>query len=245
MQKIYTETLQLRSCHCDLGGAWRPGSILESMQETAGTHSAIYGLDHETMERMGVAWVISRVKVEMQRMPHVGETVLIETYPTPARHMFFPRSHIFRDQNGEIIGRANSLWVLMDIESRRLTKNQTVTETVPDNPDLEVAAGMPATVRALDAAPVCDTLIPKYTDIDINRHVNNTKYVDWACNALGLDILSDKLVTAFDINYDAEILPGCMLNTELTISEDKFAFLGFSDGKRHFGVTGALADRRR
>ena len=60
-------------------------------------------------------------------------------------------------------------------------------------------------------------------------------------NALGIGILKDRAVTAFDISYDMEILPGCEISTELTVKDGRFAFLGFSeDGKRRFGVSGTL-----
>ena len=105
MEKVLHDTLTLRSCHCDMFETWRPGSILETMQETAGTHSARLGLPWDTMTGMGLAWILSRVQVQMTRLPMVTETVQIETYPTLTRHLFFPRSHIFRDAQGEEIGR--------------------------------------------------------------------------------------------------------------------------------------------
>ena len=48
---------------------------------------------------------------------------------------------------------------------------------------------------------------------------------------------------SFDINYDAEILPGTELRTELTMDGDRFAFSGFSGDKRHFSISGKLAPR--
>ena len=184
MGNILKETMELRACNCDMFGAWRPDAILEAMQETAGTHSALLGLDRSTMNSMGLAWVLSRVKVEFERVPKMGETVLIETYPTQNRHMFFPRSHIFKDAQGNTIGCANSLWVLLDIESRRITNSAEVQGKMPDNRDLTMAAGMPATVRTVEGEAQKAHMLPRFTDLDVNGHVNNTKYLEWCCNAL-------------------------------------------------------------
>ena len=128
MEKKYTEAFVLRTPDCDMCGQWRPSAILESMQETAGAHSALCNLDRDSMLSLGVVWVLSRLKVEMLRMPHVGEKITVETYPTPAKHLFFPRSHIFYDADGEKIGCANSLWVLMDINTRALTVRGEIAE---------------------------------------------------------------------------------------------------------------------
>jgi len=45
------------------------------------------------------------------------------------------------------------------------------------------------------------------------------------------------------VNYDAEILPGTEIRTEMTCEGDKFAFFGYEGGKRHFSVGGKLTLR--
>lgn len=240
---IYTETIQLRSSQCDLYGAWKPSAILECMQETAGAHSARFGLSRDVMNGMGVAWILSRVKVQMNCLPAVGEKIIIETYPTPNRHLFYPRTHVFRDEHGSIAGSANSLWMLMDLEARKVVQHPEVLARVPSDPALKSLLGLPATVRALNGEGTISSLQPVFTDYDTNQHVNNTKYLDWCQNALGMDVLKNQCLAAFDVNYDAEILPGTILTTELKRENDRFTFLGQADGKQHFAISGTLCPR--
>ena len=243
MSSVYTENLELRACSCDMSGAWKPSAILETMQETAGVHSRIFGLGRDVMDAMNIAWVLSRLTVRFDRVPVVGETITVETYPTPNRHMFFPRTHIFRDGTGAQVGCANSLWVLMDLTERKLTRSDEVLAHMPDNTGMAMLPGMPATVKPLSGEPVTGEVIPRYSELDMNRHVNNTKYLDWCVNALGVDVMAENCITAFDVNYDAEILPGSVIRTELTRDGEKFAFCGFDGAKRHFSVGGTLAAR--
>ena len=243
MSSVYTETLELRACSCDMSGAWKPSAILETMQETAGVHSRIFGLSRDVMDAMNIAWVLSRLTVRFDRVPVVGETITVETYPTPNRHMFFPRTHIFRDDTGAQVGCANSLWVLMDLTERKLTRSDEVLAHMPDNTGMAMLPGMPATVKPLSGEPVTGEVIPRYSELDMNRHVNNTKYLDWCVNALGVDVMAENCITAFDVNYDAEILPGSVIRTELTRDGEKFSFCGFDGAKRHFSVGGTLAAR--
>lgn len=243
MSSVYTETLELRACHCDMSGAWKPSSILETMQETAGVHSRMFGLGRDVMDGMNIAWVLSRLTVKFDRLPKINEKIAVETYPTPNRHMFFPRTHIFRDENGVQVGCANALWVLMDLTERKLTSSDEVLAHMPDNTGMDVPAGMPATVRPLSGDMEEARLTPGYTELDLNRHVNNTKYMDWCMNALGVDIMSGKCIKDFDINYDAEILPGAEIRTRLTFDGDRFSFCGYEGTKRCFGVGGTLSSR--
>lgn len=243
MNKVYQETMELRACHCDMGGLWRPSAIMEAMQETAGAHSTNLGLSRKVMDDMGVAWVLSRVQVDMQRMPHIGERITILTYPTVNKHLFFPRSHVFYDETGAQIGCANSLWLVMDLRERRLVRSQEVLLHMPDNSDRTPAAGMPATVRALPGDVKTGSYTAQYTDLDVNRHVNNTRYLDWCCNALGTAVMDAHALSSFDVNYDAEILPDTGVRTELTRDGLHFVFCGYEGDKRHFGISGTLTPR--
>lgn len=243
MHNIHVETIRLRTCDCDMYGAWRPSAILETMQETAGVHSALLGLDCDTMNGMNLAWVVSRLKVEMLRMPRFTELLTVETYPTPQKHLFFPRTHIFRDESGAVIGSANSLWVLLDIQSRRVTLSEGVSSRMPDHRDLSSPLGLPATVRALAGDAEIGRITPRFTDFDTNHHVNNTKYLDWCLNALGFDTLKESYIKALDINYIHEILPGGEVRTELVRGDGRFTFLGFEGEKSLFSIAGQLEKR--
>ena len=244
MANTHTETFTLRPAQCDMGYLWRPSAILETMQDTAGVHSIHIGVDRNTLwQNGGLIWIVTRLKVEMTRMPRSGETITLETYPTAPRHMFFPRSHIFRDESGEQIGSANSLWATMDFENRRMVKSEFVLSKMPDNSDLSPAAGIPATIRALDSDIEEGLILPQYTDLDVNEHVNNTKYLDWCCNALGVETMSKMYISSFDINYDNEIRPGVNIQTQLTRNGDRFSFLGFSGETKHFSIGGVLFPR--
>lgn len=240
MQNIYTETMTLRASDCDLYGRWLPSAILTAMQETAGAHSAILGLDRKKMTDMNLAWVLSRVKVEMKRVPLVNETITIRTSPTPQKHLFYPRIHVFSDADGNEIGCANSLWVLMDITTRRITQNEIVSQSLPASTALTAAIGIPATVSALPGEAETASLLPQYTDFDVNQHVNNTKYLNWCCNAIGLERLKTHWLQSFDVNYRSEVLHGTEVRTELTFKDDRFSFMGYAENSLMFGVSGQL-----
>ena len=243
MDHVYRENITLRASECDMLGSWRPGAILECMQETAGAHSALLGLDRKTMDSMGICWILSRVKVQFERLPHVYERVHVETYPLPQRHLFFPRVHIFRDEEGDEIGSASALWMLMDMESRRVTGNSIVSEKLPRIQGLHNPVGTPGAVHLMDGDAEENVVIPRFTDLDLNRHVNNTRYLNWCQDALGIQRMTEQEIVSFQVNYDAEVLPGTQVQTKLMCGENGFVFAGFDEGRQLFAVDGALRTR--
>ena len=124
----YSENMILRTCDCDTYGRWKPSAMMEAMQEVAIAHCDSMNLGRGVTDALGVVWVLSRCRVEMKRLPAIGERYTIETYAMPIRHLFFPRAHVFRDEAGEVIGGAHGLWMLMDLETRNTVKHPDVAE---------------------------------------------------------------------------------------------------------------------
>ena len=235
----YTQTTLIPTRDCDMRGCWKPSAILEAMQEVAIAHCESLGLGRGALEAQGVAWVLSRCHVELSRLPRSMESVSVETYATPKRHLLYRRAHVFRDANGNVFGGAQGYWVLLNLQTRSIESNTLVDERIQvDAADAPVSA--PITVRPLHAAPVCGVLTPQYSEYDMNGHVNNARYLDWCCNAIGFEGFMGREMTAFDVNYDSEILPGESIRTELCLNDGNFSFCGYSGDKRRFGVSGQL-----
>ena len=240
MTKTYTERFRINSWQTDLNARIRPAALLEIMQEMAGTHADLLGIGRNMLLDQHLIWVLTRIEVQMARYPRFGETIEVETFPMPNRRWFFPRYFIFRDESGAQIGCAASLWVLLDVRERRMSRPDPVLHLMPDNSDLTPPLGLPATVTEVGGTLETALRRAVYTDLDMNGHVNNTRYLDWCCNALGVDTLRTMELAAFAVNYNQEILPGQEVRTELHRLGDAFSFSGFDGDTRHFDVGGML-----
>lgn len=244
MLKTYKEDFTVRSYQTDLNARMKPSAILEVMQEAAGQHSERLGVGRNALLAKNVAWVLTRVEVDMDRYPTFEETFSVETFPMPTRRCFFPRYYIFRDASGVEIGRAATLWVLLDFGTRSMIKPDIVQKYLPDNSDLLAPLGLPAAVTEVSGTLQTEMRQPHYTDLDFNGHVNNTRYLDWCCDALGIDAMRGACLKHFAVNFDAEVRPGQLLRTELRRLGDDFSFCGFEGDKRHFDVGGILVSQQ-
>ncbi len=237
----YSEAFIIRTRDCDMAGHWKPSSILETMQEVAVDHCDSIHLGRSVLDSMGIAWILSRCRVELFRHPRIGEACTVETWAMPTRHLFFPRAHAFRDSEGNLIGEACGLWLLMDMKLRRAVPNPFVLENLPFE-DKGVSVRIGGAVRPVGDSPAEQTLTPQYTDFDLNGHVNNAKYLDWCWNALGRDGLQGRRVASLDIEYDREVLPGERIRTQTGSDREAFSFCGFTeDDRRCFAIRGTLA----
>ena len=240
MFKTYTQEFRIASYQTDLTARMKPSAILEIMQEMAGAHAEMLNVGRSRLDPMNLAWVLTRVEVRMERYPRSSEMIQVETFPMPNRRVFFPRYFIFRDSEGKQIGCAGSMWVVLDITMRKMANVAEIVTSMPDNSDLNAPMDMPATVEEIAAETQESLRIPVYTDLDVNGHVNNTRYLDWCCNALGIDVMRTHEMRRFAVNYNQEILPGQEVRTVLRHDGNTFSFSGFEGDIRHFDVGGTL-----
>lgn len=243
MQKTYEETLLLRTVDCDFRGTWRPSAIFAAMQEVSGMHSQLLGCGRDTLMKQGFVWVLSRVELKMEKYPCAGDAVKVETFPTKNRRWFFPRYFILRDGQGGQIGCASTLWVLLDFAARKMAPPDPILHLIPDNSDLTAPMGLPAAVAEAGGEERVFTRQPSYTDLDVNDHVNNARYIDWLCDALGHEVLGRQVLGNICVNYDAEIRPEQAVELRLKRKDDVFSLSGFHGDKRHFEIGGTFSDR--
>ena len=242
--KSYQENLLLRTCDCDVNGQWRPSAVLAAMQELSGAHCALLGCGRDDLLRRGIVWILARSEVQMTRYPHLGETITMQTFHKPVRLRFFPRYYIFKDAAGEVIGKAGTLWLLMDLATRQTIPAGDIAALLPDNSELAAPMALPATVGQLQGEETVMMYDPVYTDLDVNGHVNNTKYADWLCNMLGTDTLQQYAPESLILNYNVEVRPGQHVALHLTRHGLEYRLAGYHGEKLAFEIGGRLMPRQ-
>ena len=244
MMKTYEEQIRILTRDCDVNGQWRISAILEAMQEAAGAHSCLLGCGRDELLKRNMVWVLSRIELRMSRYPRIGETVTLSTFPMPTRICFFPRYYLLLDKDGEMIGKAGSLWLLMDTETRRMLPPGDIARLIPDNRDLTVPMNLPATVGQLQGEEFVSIHTPVYTDLDVNGHVNNTRYADWLCNILGTETMMRSEPEAVILNYSHEILPGQQVTLRRVMKDEQFRLTGYVNDAIAFDIGGSLRARQ-
>ena len=179
----------------------------------------------------------------MEKYPRMGDRVTVETFPTANRRWFFPRYYRFLDESGAVLGYAGTLWALLDINDRRMLPPGSVAALIPDNSDLPTPMGLPATVELVPGIERVTTRTPAYFDLDVNQHVNNTRYADWACDALGIDLMREYCLETLRVNYDAEVRPDQEISLRVSRDGLNYRVAGYHGDKMHFELGGALRKR--
>lgn len=180
---VYTESVLLRSKDVDLYRRLRTSELFRMLQEAAIRHTEQLGMGrNKTLDR-GILWVLLMQRAEITRMPEYDETVVLKSWPGRTMHLLFPRYASLETASGEPLLKASALWSLVDAETRRVVFPEKVGVEIEGIVTGEEIA-MPASVRRADCTDAQDFTVP-YSFVDLNGHMNNTRYFDLAEDCIG------------------------------------------------------------
>jgi acyl-ACP thioesterase len=153
-------------------------------EDAARGHATHLGVGVEHLHAMGRAWVLSRFSLRIHRMPKTGDEVEVITWPSRRTAGIRAwRDFQLVSGSGELLAEATSIWPILDIATRRLTRLPPLFSQLefPDR-DSQIAP----VAQAVPSRPP-DSLshyAVGASDIDENNHANNVSYVAWAWPAL-------------------------------------------------------------
>ena len=223
---FYSLEKKLSYNELDFKGFWKPENIFLTMQEAAGIHAARLGAGYEDLKAKGITWVLIRTTLKMDKYPDSKTTVKVTTWPEAERRLLFPRFFMFQDENGSLLGTASTIWALMDIEARSLVvpASKNVSVATPIVGPLKLAP--PAKVNMPWGEITESTVCPKYSDLDINNHVNNSKYIDWFCDQIPLEMHARGTLSEISVSYSREIRSGSAVKLEFSQDENDIRMAG-------------------
>lgn len=233
---------RLDMCSVDFTGHWQPGAVFRAMQEAADGHCRLLHLTFEELRELGLAWVLTRGHLRMSRYPVLGQTVTVRTWPGETRHMFFPRNFMF-EADGEVLGCASMLFVLLDLETRKIALPSRLTASLPVY-DIPAPLPLPGNLHMPDAPATAHAYTPVYMDLDMNGHVNNTRYIDWFMNQFSVERHERQMVTDLLAHYNFEVRAGEPITLSLCDKDGMSELRGLNGDTACFGIQGTWANRQ-
>ena len=218
MKPIYSQIFTLTDMDVDCFGRMKLSTVLTCAQEVAGKHSALLGADYDTLMEKHLFWAVSRHRVQITRLPLLGETITVQTWPMPTTRVAYPRALAAFDAQGKELFRAISLWVLMDTQNRNMI--------LPGKSGVDVRGTLTGSELA-----VPHSLVPKdlanfqartvtYTCLDRNGHMNNTRYLDWVEDLLPSAFHKEHTPKELVICYASEAREAQVLHLNWELSQE-------------------------
>ncbi|PWA90340.1 Acyl-ACP thioesterase [Artemisia annua] len=213
---IYRQNVCIRSYETGPDGKTSIETLMNHMQDTALNHTKTVGLLGDAlgstpeMKKKNLVWVVTKMQLVVDRYPTCDDVVQIDTWRAVSGKNSGRTDWLFRDsQTGKILVRASSNWVMMNKETRRLSK-------YPD----EVRAELEQ--YYLDTPPILEDdtkndmeldksveyvrkgLLATWKDLDMNQHVNNVRYLGWILESVPNQVQENYELASMTLEYRRE-----------------------------------------
>lgn len=155
------------------------GKIIDYLQDCSNLQSEMLGVGVEHQEETNKAWILSSWQVEVKGEIKNGYNIEVATWPYSFNRACGKRNYTIAmaDSPKDYIIEADSVWVLLNIDTGMLTKvEDSDTEKYELEEPLDMNYSKKKIAKTSEYERKDEHIVYNY-HLDINRHMNNAWYV--------------------------------------------------------------------
>ncbi len=203
--KIGTYKFVAEPFHVDFNGRLTMGVLGNHLLNCAGFHASDRGFGIATLNEDNYTWVLSRLAIELDEMPYQYEEFTVQTWVENVYRLFTDRNFAVINKDGKKIGYARSVWAMINLNTRKpadllVLHGGSIVDYVCDEP---CPIEKPSRIKVTTTEPSA-TITAKYSDIDINGHVNSIRYIEHILDLFPIELYKTKRIRRFEMAYVAE-----------------------------------------
>jgi len=197
----FVKHFRIGSFDTDYSGKVKMTSICNYLQEIAGMHAEALNWGINDLMKQDLSWVLSRLKIKVFKYPQWKDNLRIETWPTGIEGLFGNREFKIVNEEGTLLMIASSSWLIINIKSKRPVRPHEIIK----NDEFENAEKLfeqsISKIKPIKLGKLRESIKVHYSDIDINQHVNNVKYIKWIIDSCPKDVLYNKEIEEMELNF--------------------------------------------
>lgn len=219
LERVMQKTYEIKYHEQNVNGFLKESSLLNILQDIATLSAESLGFGPTFVFSNNYAWVVLKYHLEFYKEIKDISSINVKTEPRGISKLYAFRDFEICSEQGELLGRVASSWVLIDMNSRKMLPMQKVLDFMPafekrEN-DLEYGK-----VDSFDVVTLSKTFDVRFDDIDVNRHANNSNYIVWALETLPDDFRLKHWAKNIDIKYRKEVGLGASVRADVFVGEN-------------------------
>ncbi len=197
---VWQDKYDIKVYEADALGRAALTAIANYVQNSAARHYTFLDRERGPFLPANSIWAMSRMELQVLHVPRWRDEVTLETWSRGVDRISAVREFRLLDTAGDAVVLGTTLWVVID-ENRRLQRLNGLSPKWPSLPDRTFIDRTPAKVQELKAPSQGASFKAAYSDLDLNRHVNNVKYLEWTIDSYPQEILESRDVRRLELNF--------------------------------------------
>jgi len=216
---IWEEEYKIKTFNVDLNNKLTIWSLCGFFQQSATSHAAFFKAGYSNLIKENKVWMLSRLKLKIFKQPELDETIKINTWVNSFDRLFSYRDFHILDKNNEIISAARTAWIVYDINTKTVSNVEPFVNDYIKFIDKCIINDKTEKLKFKELKNENKSFPVRFSDIDINKHVNNIKYIQWIADSLSSEMMLGKNIGLFEMNYISQAHFG----DEIIISYEKIS----------------------
>lgn len=231
MNKIWRENFKVRSNEVDFNNRLKLSSIFLYMQEAASNHASSLGFGYNDLSKNNETWVLSRVLLEIYDNVSFSQEIIVETWAKSIEKLFAIRDFLIFN-NDRLIAKATTAWLLINSKTKRPLRINHFDHFY--NGREPAFNEIPDKIKEPELKNFVTKRKANYTDIDLNNHVNNIKYIEFILDILGKDFFSNYKIVKVHLNFLNELKYDEEIIIQNFLFKNRYYFEGVIENKKIF-----------
>lgn len=228
---ILSKNWEINFLQCYPNGFLKYTELCNLFQLTAATHSEVGGISFSDMQEFHQAWVLSKMRVEINRLPKWKEIVTVKTWIKSLENSRSTRCLELYVGDEKLVG-CETFWAVFNTKTRRPEPLALPHEHFEKYPNESATEKSYAKIDLLQEFEIVAERTVLLSDIDIVNHANSVKYLEWCLDYENSELLLNQNLKAFEMNYLKEV----SLDDTIVIGKNETIFTISKDGKVCFAL---------
>ena len=230
---FYTETATVLNADADFRSLLKPSALLRYVEQVSADHARTFGMTDQFFKDHGVAFLVGKQALKFDRVPQRAEKLTLLTRAEASRRGSVKRITTVTDAEGKQVAMVDCRWIVVSLAENRILREPGWTvdgfwnETVEGELPLQLH-------KCREGLTSAGEWTVRYSQWDLNGHLNNAFYLDLVCDALPLDVVRKGPVTFASINYHREVPMGETVEVFYAPSAEGWYIIGKHNGQTSF-----------
>lgn len=226
--KSYTEVFTVQNTDVDFCGRMRPGALLRCVEQVSAGNAREGGYGEDFLLPRGLALLVGKQALRFERVPVRGEKLAFTTMPEQSRRASMKRLTVVYDEAKRLVATVDARWILVSTAENRILREPTWDTSQYWNECVE--GELPQSVHRVENSQLerVGKIFAGYSLCDEHGHINNSRYLDIACDALPLGELRTVPVSFAAVKYNK----GVLLGEDMEVCRARSAAGWYVAGKR-------------
>jgi len=232
---VFSKDWEINFTQCTPNGFLKYTDLCNLLQLTAGDHAEIGGISFTDMQEFNQAWVMSRMRLEIDSLPRWKDIVTVKTWIISLENSRSVRALEMHANGKKIVG-CETFWAVFNTKLRRpeaLALPHEHFEKYAEKQSTEER------VKKIDLSKEMKTVNERkvvLSDLDIVNHVNNVKYLEWCLDSADSKAVLKQKIKSIDMNFMKELMFDDSVSIKEIANEKQSVYAILKDDKACFAL---------